>query len=99
MDARFLNDPKLRVKIPNIRRLVKDGASATVVGVAPSDSWPAHASLVTGLSPWQNGIVANGLPAQPDQRFFDASSFRAETLWDAATKAGMKVATVYWPTT
>jgi predicted AlkP superfamily pyrophosphatase or phosphodiesterase len=90
MDARFLNDPALRVKAPNLRKLMKDGASATVVGVAPSETWPAHASIVTGVSPWQNGIVAND---------FSASAFKTETLWDAAGKAGMKVATVYWPST
>ena len=96
MDARFLNDPALHVKVPNIRKLMKEGASATVVGVAPSETWPAHASLVTGVSPWQNGIVAN---VAANDRYFSASAFKTETLWDAAGKAGMKVATVYWPST
>jgi hypothetical protein len=32
-DARFLNDPSLHVKIPNIRALVRKGTSASVVGI------------------------------------------------------------------
>ena len=99
MDARFLNEPALRLKVPNMRRLMKDGASATVVGVAPSETWPAHASLVTGVSPWQHGIIANIPPGKADDRYFSASALKTETLWDAAGKAGLKVATLYWPST
>jgi len=97
-DARFLNDPNLKVKAPNIRGLMKDGASATVVGVAPSDTWPAHASIVTGVSPWQNGIVANVADNAGEPAFL-ASALRTEALWDASTHAGLKTATVYWPST
>jgi predicted AlkP superfamily pyrophosphatase or phosphodiesterase len=98
MDARFLNDPALHVKVPNIRKLMKDGASATVIGVAPSETWPAHASIVTGVSPWQNGIPSNAADTV-DDRYFSASAFKTETLWGAATHAGLKVATIYWPST
>jgi predicted AlkP superfamily pyrophosphatase or phosphodiesterase len=98
MDARFLTEPNLRVKVPNIRRLMKDGASATVVGVVPSDTWPAHASLVTGVSPWQNGI-STGVSAKGDDREFFASALKTEPLWDASTGSGMKTATIYWPST
>jgi predicted AlkP superfamily pyrophosphatase or phosphodiesterase len=90
LDARFLNEPSLRVKAPNLRRLMKEGASATVIGVAPSETWPAHASLVTGVSPWQHGVLANDLPA---------SALRAVPLWEAATAAGLRTGTVYWPGT
>jgi predicted AlkP superfamily pyrophosphatase or phosphodiesterase len=99
MDARFLNDPALRVKVPNIRRLMRNGASATVIGVAPSETWPSHASLVTGVSPWQNGIVANSASDKTGDRFFSVSALKTLTLWDAVTAAGMKAATIYWPVT
>jgi predicted AlkP superfamily pyrophosphatase or phosphodiesterase len=99
LDARFLNDPALRVKAPNIRKLLKDGASATVIGVVPSDSWPSHASIVTGVSPWQNGITVDNLPAKPGDAFFSATALKTPPLWDLASKAGLRVATVYWPST
>ncbi len=99
LDARFLNDPILKVKAPNIRKLMKDGASATVVGVAPSSSWPSHASLVTGVSPWQNGITAADLPAKPGDQFFSSSTIRTAPLWDVASAGGLKTASVFWPST
>ncbi|MEP6714602.1 MAG: ectonucleotide pyrophosphatase/phosphodiesterase [Terriglobia bacterium] len=99
LDARFLNDPALKVKAPNIRRLMRNGASATVVGVAPSETWPSHASLVTGVSPWQNGITANKAAETPGDRFFSSAAFKTLTLWDAVTAAGMKSASIYWPVT
>lgn len=90
LDARFLNDPALRVKAPNLRKLMREGASATVIGVAPSDTWPAHASLVTGVSPWQHGMLLNDQPA---------ATLKTATLWDVAAAKGLKSATVYWPGT
>jgi predicted AlkP superfamily pyrophosphatase or phosphodiesterase len=89
LDARFLNDPSLRVKVPNIRRLMREGASASVIGVAPSETWPSDTSIVTGVSPWQHGIIANEQPDKP----------RTPALWDLAAQNGLKVAAIYWPAT
>lgn len=86
LDARFLDNPALHVKTPNIRKLMREGVVATVSGVAPSDSWPAAASLVTGVTPAEHGILSDG-----------GRGFRSQTLWDAALKAGRKTALVYWP--
>lgn len=50
LDERFLNDSRL--KIPNIRRMIRTGAAAAgVIGVAPSDTWPSAIALVTGVAP------------------------------------------------
>ncbi|MGD1071681.1 MAG: alkaline phosphatase family protein [Bryobacteraceae bacterium] len=89
LDARFLSDPALKVKVPNIRRLMREGASATVIGVAPSETWPSDISLVTGVSPWQHGIIANDQTGKP----------KTPALWDVAMKSGLTVATIYWPVT
>jgi hypothetical protein len=52
LDSRLLNEPVARLKIPNIRKLMRQGAMASgVVGVAPSDPWPSHTSLITGAPP------------------------------------------------
>ncbi len=100
LDARMLNEPGLHVKAPNIRRLMRNGVwAAGVVGVAPSDSWPSHAALATGTPPFENGITSNFVPHGPAEVFASASSIRTQTLWDAATAAGLKSATVYWPST
>jgi hypothetical protein len=57
LDARFLTEPATRVKIPNIRKLIRHGtAFSGVIGVAPSDTWPSQISLVTGVPPEENGV-------------------------------------------
>lgn len=100
LDERFLSNPALHVKAPNIRRMMRKGAAASgVIGVAPSDSWPSHAALATGTAPWRNGITANYQPNGPAEAFVSASAIRTQTLWDAASAAGLKTATVYWPST
>jgi predicted AlkP superfamily pyrophosphatase or phosphodiesterase len=56
LDERFLTEPATRVKIPNIRKLMRQGMAASgVVGVAPSDTWPSQISLVTGVLPSEEG--------------------------------------------
>ena len=54
---------------------------------------------MTGVSPWQNGIVSNSTPEKADDRYFSASALKTLSLWDAVTTAGMKAATIYWPVT
>lgn len=56
LDARFLTDSPARVKIPNIRKLIRQGTAASgVIGVAPSDTWPSGISVATGISPGGDG--------------------------------------------
>ena len=57
LDARFLTEPPSRLKIPNIRKLIRQGTAASgVVGVAPSDTWPSQIALVTGVPPSEDGL-------------------------------------------
>src|SRR5450432_1560036 len=47
-----------RLRIPNLRRLLRDGAHATrVAGVLPTVTYPSHTTLVTGVSPARHGIL------------------------------------------
>lgn len=90
------------LKIPNLRRFVKEGSSATGVrGVLPTVTYPSHATMLTGVSPAKHGIVGNTTfdPAQINQGgwYWYASAFRVPTLWDAARKAGMTVGNIHWP--
>jgi predicted AlkP superfamily pyrophosphatase or phosphodiesterase len=81
LDQRFLAEPSSRVKIPNIRKLIRQGmVSSGVVGVAPSDTWPSQISIVTGQPPSEEGA--------------DKGS-----LWQAASRAGLRTAAIYWPGT
>jgi predicted AlkP superfamily pyrophosphatase or phosphodiesterase len=72
---------ELLVNVPSSSALGKWLDKSSVVGLTPS--WPAvtcsvQATLTTGLSPEQHGIVANGLPtfrSSDDQALVDSSNF------------------------
>lgn len=92
LDARYLNEAdRLHLKIPVLRRLMRQGAVADgVTTVMPGDGWAAHTSILTGVAPSQHGILTAASPvAVPHSR----------TLWQAAADAHLKTASIYWPAT
>jgi predicted AlkP superfamily pyrophosphatase or phosphodiesterase len=104
LDARYLNRrDEYGLKIPNLRRLMNEGATARgVVSVFPSVTYPAHTTIVTGAYPSRHGIVGNEMMDAPPgnsprEWYWYARDIRAETLWDAARKRGLKVGMVSWP--
>src|SRR5262249_26338246 len=99
-----LEADKYGLKIPNLRRLVKEGMYATSVrGVLPTLTYPSHTTMVTGVSPAKHGILTN-LPFDPYAKnmggwYWYAEDIKVPTLWDEATKAGLRTASVDWPVT
>src|SRR5215831_15770749 len=61
LDHRYLRDSdKLGLKIPTLRRLMREGTWADgVVGEVPTITWPAHTTIVTGVPPAVHGIEQN----------------------------------------
>ncbi len=92
------------LKLPNLRRFVKEGAFATsVAGVTPTVTYPSHTTLVTGVSPAKHGIYAN-TPFDPFSKnqggwCWYAEDIRVPTLWEACAQSGLKTASVDWPVT
>ena len=102
LDHRYLRDAdQLGLKIPTLRRLVREGAVADgVVGIVPTVTWPSHTTILTGVPAAAHGILTNDQPGQPaGQRWWFTKFLKARTLWQAARAKGMKVAAVYWPVT
>jgi predicted AlkP superfamily pyrophosphatase or phosphodiesterase len=98
----YLDDE--RHDIPTLRRLRNEGARARrVQSVAPSVTYPAHATLVTGASPARHGIVANTAfdPFGTNEGgwYWYASDLRVPTLWDVAAAARIDCVNVTWPVT
>jgi predicted AlkP superfamily pyrophosphatase or phosphodiesterase len=91
---------------PTLRRLAREGISAAgLIPVYPSNTFPNHYSIVTGLYPSHHGIINN--------QFFDpglgeyfhynrAASVRdprwwgGEPIWVTAIRQGLKSATSFW---
>ncbi|MHB1096697.1 MAG: alkaline phosphatase family protein [Gemmatimonadaceae bacterium] len=100
----ILEADRLGLKIPNLRRLLSLGTYATGVrGVTPSVTYPAHTTLVTGVSPTRHGITANTtfdpLGRNNGGWYWYSEDVRVPTLWDAASAAGLTTASVHWPVT
>ena len=92
---------------PHLRRLMSEGVTArSLIPVFPSNTFPNHISIVTGLYPAHHGIINN--------TFFDSalgSIFRynqsasardsrwwgGEPIWITAVKQGRASACSFWP--
>jgi predicted AlkP superfamily pyrophosphatase or phosphodiesterase len=90
------------LKIPNLRRFVKEGAYASaVIGVLPTVTYPSHTTLMTGASPAKHGILSNNTfdPTQINQGgwYWYASDVKVPMLWEAASKAGLTTGNIHWP--
>lgn len=90
---------------PTLKALAGEGVSAVMRPSFPTKTFPNHYSIVTGLRPDRNGIVANKMldPARPGETFTtsnDDDPFwwgEAEPLWAAAEQAGIRTASLFWP--
>lgn len=89
--------------LPTFRWLIETGSVAqNVIGVYPTQTYPLHASLITGVYPNTHGVIAN-TQIQPEQRnpewFWYRDGIKVPTLYDAARRAGLHVTSLLWPTT
>lgn len=90
---------KMGLEVPNLRALAAAGVRADrVLSVFPSVTYPAHTTMVTGVNPDRHGIVSN-YRAGTLEWFNDTSEVKAQTLWQAARKAGLRTAAIMWPMT
>ncbi|MBA7668820.1 hypothetical protein ES703_76936 [subsurface metagenome] len=90
-------------ELPHFKELLQSGALVREVkGVYPTQTYPLHASIITGTYPQKHGIVANTLN-QPGlenpEWFWFRKAIKARPLYDIARSAGLKVASLLWPTT
>jgi len=85
----------------HLHQLMKDGAYAEGVNsVFPSMTYPSHTTIVTGVQPAKHGVYFNSMfePNGPTGKiYWNDSSIHSPTVWDAAEKKGMKVASLFWP--
>lgn len=88
---------------PTLKEMASRGAHAVAVeSVYPSSTYPAHATIVTGVRPDKHGIHANTTWTESGSTrdwYWYAKALKAKTLWQAAKEKGLKVAITYWPTT
>jgi hypothetical protein len=87
---------------PRFAGLARESAvSRDVRTVFLSNTYPVHASVVTGLVPGGHGLVSNAevFPQRHPRWNFQAKGIRARTLWEEAAERGLTTAAVLWPAT
>lgn len=91
-------------KIPTLRSLASGGAWADgVIGVTPTNTYPSHTTLITGVPPAVHGIFDNRILDIDDTSggswYWYARDIKVPTLLSAANVAGHSTAAVNWPVT
>src|SRR5215510_10432892 len=94
-----------RLNIPTIQALRKQGSYAVgIESVLPSQTLPAHASMITGAPPADHWITSDysfdqESASQSKEPRKSAKEIKTETVFDVARRAGLVVAAVGFPLT
>lgn len=88
---------------PTLRALVADGSHARAAeSVFPTLTYPAHATIATGVRPARHGVAFNIVfrsDGAPSRWYEEEADLRAPPLWVWARAAGLTTAAVSWPST
>ncbi len=91
---------KRLLSCPSFSALARESAVwREVNSVFPTNTYPVHASVVTGKNPEQHGVSGNTepFPGEHPKWLYEEKHIRAKTLWQAAAEKGLDVASVMWP--
>ncbi len=102
-DAMVDADLEYAKTLPHISKLLANGSLVRhVESIYPSVTYPAHVTMASGCWPEKTGVWANEelRPGNlhPDWNWFH-HVVRCEDIFDAAKRAGLSTAAVFWPVT
>ncbi len=94
--------PESSHRFPNLLELEKAGASAeSVETIYPSTTYPAHATIVTGVPPRTHGVYSHLASLDPTEKarpwYWYSRVLRAPALWDVARASRRRTAALSWP--
>jgi len=86
--------------MPHLASLSARGAVAErMIGVVPTNTFPSHASLATGVAPERHGLV-NNVFVDPERGVFRKQDIvtwlEVEPIWSLLERAGIPTASYYW---
>ena len=89
--------------LPNLKRLITEGASSEAACCIPPYTPTNWATLATGSWPDTHGAgnwvdyKVGDIQGGPGMSTFDSRAITAETIWEAAERAGMKSLCAAYP--
>lgn len=88
--------------LPNVRRLIDEGAWGTVCSTQPPLSPPAWATLMTGMNPGKHGVYDfYHMPMRAQRsyvrRLITSANWHAPALWDRTSRHGLRAGFVNIP--
>lgn len=101
----FRWDYPSKAHTPTLDSLGKAGIRSTFRPSYPSNTFPNHYSMATGLHPDHHGLVNNNFYAEDIDSIYSMSNSHAvanpsfyggEPIWNTAQKQGLKAASFYW---
>lgn len=90
-----------RGELPRISRLIRDGAQARLKSTIMPNSFPAWASLTTGVNPGKHGIFWSLIREHPGSttlKLMSSYDIRAKRIWHYLGEAGIRVGVFNMPT-
>ncbi len=89
-----------RGQYPALRKMEEQGVRTKLIPSSPSNTFPGHVTLTTGVAPHVHGILDNRMYDRGrDAEYIyspDANWINAEPLWIAVERQGKKSATYFW---
>ena len=103
VDALHTDDLPFARTLPGFARILADASVAEIEGMFPTNTYPNHATQITGCPPAVTGIYNNQIfqPARGagSEWFWDSRRLQVPTIFAAARSAGLSTASVQWPVT
>ncbi|MBE6052405.1 MAG: alkaline phosphatase family protein [Clostridium sartagoforme] len=88
-------------ELDNFKYLIDNGSLITnVESVYPTLTYPAHATIMTGMYPKNHGIINNTLNKFSDINpnwYWYRKYIKTKTLYDLASEKGLTTAALLWP--
>jgi predicted AlkP superfamily pyrophosphatase or phosphodiesterase len=97
LDAMIKEDVEYLFDKPLVKKILQEGVwIKTLRTVYPANTYPCHASMITGAYPYKTGVDTNYYDNTTDWRV-ERSNIKIKTLIDYAKEAGYTTANVFWP--
>ena len=101
VDGLASSDLRIVEELPHFRDILESGSIIKELeSVYPSQTYPTHATFVTGCYPHKHGIMSN-TRVQPGRKspdwYWYSRDKLSPSLYDIAHRAGLSVTIIFWP--